>query len=73
MNLFVKEILVSTIGVILGIVVSGLCLTILLYILDTLWVGGDKAAFGWVWPLFFLIIPIGAFFGNKYAVKWFVD
>jgi hypothetical protein len=73
MNLFVKEILVSTIGVILGIIVSWLCLTILLYIGESLLVDGDKTAFGWVWTLYFLIIPIGAFFGNKYAVKWFVD
>ena len=73
MNLFVKEILVSTIGVMIGVVTSWVCLTILLYLLEMLIVVEDKTAFGWVWILYLLIIPIGGFLGNKYAVKWFVE
>jgi len=73
MNLFIKEILISTVGVFIGIIISILCLTIILYLLEFLLVDADKTAFGWVWVLYFLIIPVGAFFGNKYAVKWFVE
>jgi uncharacterized protein YacL len=73
MNLFIKEILISTIGVIIGIIVSMLCLTIILYLLEDLLLGKDRTVAGAFFVLYFLVIPFGAYFGNKYAVKWFVD